>query len=317
MTLQLFILHYQLSIILPTHIHIFRNTQYPNIIDIEMENIDLLRKYDAIECHIVAYPYHREVSADDIEIHPFEEYVEDILVNHKSAYEAITQGGAKRFGFLLGMITTLVAFLFRKEGFLSAEVIASIIGAYIAGKELWADVESYLIRFSKDRKLRYFEGYYTYTLEKNTTLTQYSAFAKQQRYKKDNLLASQMDFIEQSNSKTVRLYYEKESLAKTQASAHITSIHLNPDIIEKWESGGYLIGVKLSLNQKKWGIWYNHELFQSLTINGIGCLDTQSKWHENAISFRKVSIWGKWKYFKQSGVRPNQQLISYSELHSE
>lgn len=307
------IIHYSL----PTHIHIFRNTLYPNIIDIEMENIDLLRKYDAIECHIVAYPYHREVSADDIEIHPFEEYVEDILVNHKSAYEAIAQGGAKRFGFLLGIITTLVAFLFRKEGFLSAEVIASIIGAYIAGKELWTDVESYLIRLSKDRKLRYFEGYYNYTLEKNTTLSQYSAFAKQQRYKKDNLLATQMDFIEQSNSKTVRLYYEKATLLKTQTNAHIASLHLHPDSIEKWESGGYLIGVKLSLNQKKWGVWNNYELFQSLTDRGIGCLDLNSLWHENAVSFRKVRLWGKWKYFINSGVNEKQELIRRSELPSE
>lgn len=294
------------------YIHIIRNTQYPNIIDIEMQHFGALKEYDAIECHIVAYPYHREISADDIGIHPFEEYVEDILDKHKSAYTAIAKNGNKRMGLTLALIVGFVGFFFRKDAFISAEVIASIIGAYIAGKELWADLENYLLRGSNERKVRYFDGYYSYTIEKNTTLTQYAAFAKRQRYQKENLLATKMDFIEQSNSKTVRLYYEQSELKKVGEVAHIVSIHIQPEVLSKWESAGYLIGVKLSLNRKKWGIWHNKELFQSLSPDSMGCLDKASVWQKDAVAYRHVKVWGSLKYFQNDGILANEKLIVVS-----
>lgn len=295
-----------------TLILVIPNKKYSNIIDIEWQNISELKKYDEIECHFVIYPYDREITADEIEIHPFEEYVEDILGHHKSVYEPINENLNKRFGLFLVLIAAILVAIFRPEDFLSIEVIVSIIGAYVAGKELWGDIEKYLIQFTKKSKFRYLENYYSYQLEGNTTLTQYSAFAKKQRYDKLALLPQKMEFIAQSNSKTIRLCFEGAAFTQKEENMHLFSLHLKEKWREKFEEEGYLLGVKISLNRKKMGIWSNKEYFQSLHSNEQGCLNEKSEWKKDATFFRQTFSVGKWKFFWKSGEIEKLQILKRS-----
>lgn len=292
-----------------TFIEIIQNEEYSNIIDIECKNIANWRKYEIIECHFVIYPYNREVQADAMEIHPFEEYVEDILGKHKSVYEPIIENLNKRFGLFLVAIAVILVAIFHPEDFLSLEVIVSIIGAYVAGKELWVDIERYLVQFTKNARFRYLENYYSYELEGNTTLMQYAVFAKKQRYDKLALLPQKMDFIAQSNSKTLRLYFEGNTFAEKEQNMHLFSLHLATEWKEKIENEGYLFGFKLSLNRKRMGIWRNREYFQSLHKDECGCLNEKGDWKKGKLFFRDTFSLGKWKFFWKSGIQEQEPIL--------
>lgn len=114
---------------------------------------------------------------------------------------------------------------------------------------------------------------YAFELEKHTTLTHYSSFAKQQRYGKPTLLPEKIDFIEQSNSQTVRMCFNMTDIpASAGACGHVFSIHIDPAVLSEFEQKGFLFGVKLSLNRKQWGLRVCYELFQSLHKHTHGAL---------------------------------------------
>lgn len=292
-------------------IRIVCDSNYPSILDIELSDAELWAKYDSFEFHWVIYPYSRKISANDLEIHPFEEYVKDILGHRKSAYIPLSASNHKRFGLFLGIFAALIVGYFHPEDFVSMEGIVSFFGAYIAGKELWADFEKYLIRFTRNRRLRYLEPYYSYELDKNTTLTQYSAFARTHRYEKSTLNPVQIDYIEQSNSKTVRLKYDSPGAEALGAKKgiHLLSLHIHPSKTSYFHQEGYLLGVKISLNKRK-GLWIkNTELYQSISKTTLGALDTHGQWKPEMFAKRISFCSGRWKYTQAKGEMIAGSLI--------
>ena len=294
-----------------TKIQLVTNPDFPHILEVELLNYADWKKYDSLEFHWVVYPYSREVSANDLSFHPFEEYVKDILDNHKSAYSPIYPSNHKRFGLFLGLIAALVVSIFHPQDFVSMEGLVSFFGAYIAGKELWTDFEKYLVRFTKKSKLKFLEPYYSYQLEKNSTLAQYSAFAKKHRYEKSALTPEKMDYIEQSNSKTVRLQYD--SLVSDpevhQEALHLLSLHIDSAKLEAMKKDGYLFGVKVSLNKRKGFFSKNTELYQSLNNGENGALDLAGKWIPNVLAKRITYTFGRWKYYQETGKMVKGTLI--------
>lgn len=297
------------------NIRIIPNKNHPQILDIELESFEEWKKYDSLEFHWVVYPYSREVAANHLEFHPFEEYVKDILDNQKSAYTRIQPSAPKRFGIFLGLVAALIVGYFHPEDFMSMEGIVSFFGAYIAGKELWADFDRYLVGFTRNFKLRYIEPYYSFRLEKNTTLAQYSAFAKKHRYEKKNITPEWMDYIEQSNSKTVRLKYESlNTIDNTpRESLHLLSLHIEPSKIEAMLKEGYLLGVKISLNKRKGFLMKNTELYQSLSKKENGALNLKGEWMPGMFAKRITFTGGRWKFFKDYGKMIEGKIIVFGE----
>ncbi|GAK57481.1 hypothetical protein U27_04448 [Candidatus Vecturithrix granuli] len=289
-----------------------KNQELTNIYDVEMRHLDVLRQYETIECHSVVYPYSRKVCANHLAFFPFEEYVKDILTQQKSAYVTIARNVHKGFGVALGLMILVLFLLYKPEDLLSVGSIVSIVGAYIMGKELWDDLERFLITLSKTWRIRYQEPYYAFQLEKHTTLTHYSSFAKQHRYGKPSLLAEKMDFIEQSNSQTVRLCFHHADLpASNENSGHIFSMHVDPSVLSDFEQEGFLFGVKLSLNRRRWGgLRQCTELFQSIHKGAYGALDDRGIWVENAVFYRKTLVYGRVKLFLTSGLMPQTKIIA-------
>lgn len=291
-------------------VRIKKNDNIPNIYDVELRHAEYLRKFDSVECHIVLYPYSRKICSDTIKFYPYEEYVKDILTHQKSAYIQLKSQFDKMFGISLGLLITLIFFIFKPVDLFSVESIVSVLGAYFFGKELWGEIERILIDISKTWGIRYLENYYAYQLEKHTTLTHYSYFAKKHRYGTASLLPEKIDFIEKSNSQTVRMYFNmKELYLFQETSSHILSIHVEPELVGEFENEGFLFGVKLSFNKRFLGWVKSLELFQSLHKYAKGCLDHTGNWVEGGVFYRKTLTLGRIKMFLKHGLVQHQSII--------
>ncbi len=291
-------------------IRLRKNQELTNVYDIEMRHIDYLKNYDSVECHVVIYPYSRKICSKNIVFCPFEEYVKDILTHQKSAYMKLTSYLNKMFALFLGFMITIIFLKFKPDDLFSVESIVSIFGAYFIGKEVWDDIEKLLINLSKTWSLRYQTSYYLYQLEKHTTLSHYSHFAKKQRYGKTPLLPEKIDFIEQSNSQTIRMYFNMKDIQPVDGfSGHLFSIHVDPQLVLDFEEDGCMFGVKLSFNKHSFGLVKHFELFQSLHNNSKGCVDEHGQWIENTVFYRTTFTMGRLKLFLKHGLLYQQTII--------
>lgn len=133
----------------------------------------------------------------------------------------------------------------------SLQSIAAILGAYFIGKDLWNDIEAALVNISKYWRLRYQTGYYAYRVERNTTLTNYSALAREQRYGKASIVPAQMEFIANANSKTVRMKFSQSDLRAFQENvAHILAIRLEPQLADEFAWAGSMFSAKITFNER-------------------------------------------------------------------
>jgi len=287
-----------------------RNREFNNIIDVELNHLDELGDFDSIECHIDVYPHSRRITSKHITFYPFEEYVRDISSHQRSEYTKIERSSGNIFGLLLGILIVFLVWLFNPEGLFAVESIVSIIGAYLIGKQVWDDIENLLIKATKKKSIRYQESFYRYQLERDTTLTMYSCFAKKHRYDKASLLPGKIDFVRKSNSQSMRMYFIlDDQLTLKDTTAHIFSIHIDPSVMEDFEKHGFLFGAKLSFNTIHKGIMESYEMFHSLNKGEKGCLDDHGEWIENATFFRRTSRFYRLKYYKEKGVVKDRTII--------
>ncbi|MBN1149688.1 hypothetical protein JXA84_00520 [candidate division WOR-3 bacterium] len=278
--------------------------------EILIDKIEDMKKLSSVECHLVLYPFSREISSKDFVFSPYEEYVNDILAKQRSAYGEITERFGNFFGLILGLLIVLFFALFKPEDLLSIESLVSVIGSYLIGKEIWDDIENIIINLTKKSKIRMVENYYRFQLEKHSTLTLYSVWAKKRRYGRETLIPDKMDFIHHSNSQTLRLFFEKSEIKKIPgSSALIVNITLDEEKVEKFIFDESLLGVKLSLNKKFLFFKRSFELFQSLEGGKKGCLDEKGVWHENSLFQRKTFSFWKIKGFISKRIVENFSLV--------
>lgn len=108
-----------------------------------------------------------------------------------------------------------------------------------------------MVNLSKNWRLRYQTDYYACQIEKNTTLANYSALAREQRYGKASLLPERMEFISNANSKTARLKFSKNDLRAFQNGvAHILGVRFDAARAAEFENAGYMFSVKVGLNRR-------------------------------------------------------------------
>lgn len=280
-----------------------------NIFDIELEHPKSFAHLDALEVHIILYPYSREINSKHIVFNPFEEYAEDVLSGNHSAYSLIERSFAKYFGILLGGCIAGFFAYFKPEDLLSVESVVGIFAAYAIGKEMWADFERALYKLTKSKRLRYQESYYKYELEKTTTLTNYSQIAKKIRYGKSSPLPEKMHFMQLSNSQTVRLYFNPKEWDGFESDIHLLSVRIDKDKVQELHKHGFLLGVKVSLNKKRFFIKKSLEYFQSIHRGELGCLDEEQNWVRNAVHTKTVFSLGKFKYYAKRKTQENHKIL--------
>jgi len=292
-------------------IYFRKNKKYKNIYDILLTNNEQIRKLDSFEAHFVLYPFDRKISSEEFKFNPFEEYVKDIISEHRSVYVPIADNSKRMFGFFLGLIITIAFAVFRPEILISVESIVSIFAAYTFGKEFWDDLQKGLVRMSKNWKFSYIENYYLYNIERKTTLTKYSNLARKMRLDFTAVLPSKFDFIWQSNSQTLRLkFYASDFENIPKDRTHLFSIQIKDDaMVQDFEQSGFLFGIKLSFNKFALGFKKSYEVFQSLKSSEFGCLSNENEWINDAVFFRKTISFKRLKYFKQKGLLANKKII--------
>lgn len=281
----------------------------PHLFDVELTHLERLAGLESLECHLVLYPYSRRISSEDLVFSPFEEYVEDIVTRHRSVYAPVNRHADILFGLGLGLLIALIFAVCKPADLFSVQSVVAVIGAYAVGKELWDDVEKMIISLTRDWRVRYQEAYYRYQLERGTTLTRFAALARKQRYGRASALPELMDFIQQCNSQTARLWFRAEDLRVAEEAAHILSIHVEPELLDDFLGCGYLFGVKLAFNRRRWFWTRGLEVFQSLHRTGRGCLDDQGRWVEGAAFYRHMTSLGRIRFFRRSGLWPGQCVI--------
>ncbi|MDZ4705495.1 MAG: hypothetical protein SH848_16340 [Saprospiraceae bacterium] len=291
-------------------IQISKNEAFPHIFDVELNGMGRIEGFDSIECHVVAYPYSRQVEAKHIAFRPFEEYVEDIAGQQRSSYARIGEPFRNVFGILLGSAILLIFACFKPEELFSVESIISVFGAYTIGKEIWGDLENWLIKITNNRKLRFQPRYYLYKLERHTTVTRYTRLARRHRYGMAMILPDKMDFIQQSNSQTIRMYFNHDDYAGlAEHKVHILSIHIDPESLAVFEETAYLLGFKVSLNRRKGWFVQSVELFQSFDGASRGCLDLNEIWVPEAVLCRRTLSMGRFKWYQAQFLLPGLDLI--------
>lgn len=295
-------------------VRLVQNRKLPHVYDLELGNLPELRKFESVECHVVVYPYSREISSRDITFSPYEEYVTDVLSNNRSAYVKTGTILDKCFGVLLGLTVVLVHLLLNRDKdpmeLFTVEPLIAIFGAYVIGKELWSDLDRFLINLTKHWRLRYVADYYNYLLERGTTLANYSGLAKRHRYGRASMLPETMEFIPQSNSQTVRMRFSRETVSAVKDdTAQILAIHVEEDLNDAFLSRGFMLGIKLTVNTKSCGGRKAYEIFQSVSNGEIGCLDHEGTWFDGQAYCRHCRIWGRLKYFARTGLLPKINLL--------
>lgn len=291
-------------------IRLRQNPDLPNIYDVELANIPALRAYDSVEVHVVLYPFSRHITADAYRLNPFEEYAEDISTRRRSLYTRVPRPASSLFGILLGIFIICVFLLVKPSEVASLQSIVAILGAYFIGKDLWRDLEALFVNLSKNWRVRYQSDYYAYQVEKNTTLTNYSALAREQRYGKASLLPERMEFISNSNSKTARLKFARADLRVFQHDvAHILAMRFDPSVAEELENAGYMFSVKISLNRRVFLLRRAQEFFQSLNASQRGCLNFHNEWLPDAALARDAYFLGNLRFLVAQRLVPALEIL--------
>jgi hypothetical protein len=288
-----------------------QNPELPNIYDVELENVPALRAYESVEVHLVLYPFSRQITADTYRFNPFEEYADDISTRRRSLYSRVPRPANSLFGIFLGIVIILFFLAIKPSEVASLQSFVAILGAYFIGKDLWQDIEALFVTISKNWRVRYQTAYYAYQLEKNTTPTNYSALAREQRYGKASLLPERMEFIPNANSKTVRLKFSRNDLRGFhQDTAHLLAIRLDPALVSEFENARYMFSIKVSLNERALIFRRAHEFFQSLNAGSRGCLNFHNEWTPDTALARDAIFLGNVRYLAAQRLVPAVEIIS-------
>ena len=293
-------------------VKLIQNDKFPYIYDLELDSPNKLFGFDSFELHVVLYPYSRKISSKSFVISPFEEYMHDAVGSYRSVYEKIEQIANNIFGISLGLLIACIFLWLKPSDLFSVQSIISVAGSYFIGKDIWDDIERFLVNATKDWKLKYQLSYYFYRLAKNTTLSLYSKLARQRRYGIKSLSPSEIDFVESSNSQTVRMLFRREDfVSHKENSAHILSIRLDPNLLSEFAESGFMLGIKMSFNRRFAFFHLSQEIFQSLERESLGCLDSSGSWSENNIFFRNNIAFSNLKYQASSGLLKDSTLIEF------
>ena len=243
---------------------------------------------------------------------PYEEYVRDIEVGRRSTFEKIDPFADKFFGVLLGILIALLFWVVKREDLLSVQSLAAILGAYALGKEMWLDLDNFLVNTSKKWDFRWREAQYFYAKEDFGTIQRFWRLARTRRNGQPFILPEFLDFMTHSNSKTVELSFDKASLSryKTGTEIQFGSVVFKPESEPDLKAEGAMFGFKFSLRQRFWIGDLTYEVFQAVEKNQTGTVDSQGNWHFDSVVYRKVWNFGRFRFYLSKDLIKDFKLIS-------
>ncbi|MDX1918371.1 MAG: hypothetical protein SFT81_04445 [Candidatus Caenarcaniphilales bacterium] len=268
-----------------------RRTETPHIFDTDLADLDQFKHYDALELHLIIYPFSQDLSPSDLVSSPYAEYSQEITSNHNSLYERVGDLPNTIFGLLLGLTLAFIFFQFNRDDLLTIESVVSIMAAYFIGKDLWDDLAKFLVGFTQSWSLSFQPPFYFYQLVKNPTLIGYAKLARQHRYGRESLFPERFDLIEHANSQVLRLYFTHRELKESDGDhANILTFSIKPDKLLSFREAGFMFGMKLKLVRRFLWLEWCEEWSQSLRKYELGCLE-KGDWHkESALRVQSLRL---------------------------
>lgn len=270
-------------------------TKWKNIITLEADEkykhvyhayLDLRQveeRFDRVHLSMFIYPYSRRVNANNFRIMPYEEYINDLASGRRTAYRLISRIEANSFGLILGVLIFLVFFHWKPVDLFSVQSVVSIGAAYVLGKEMWVDIDSWLINFTAGWRMKWKQWEYFYEQEVQGTIEEMWLRAREKRYETKFLIAEKMDFVGQSNSKLIEVGLPVSTGEKDRY--HVLTLDFNqncyPDVVRK----GFMLGVKLGLEKNYGGLIVKREFFQGQDNGEVGAM-VGGKWRKGACLVR-------------------------------
>lgn len=256
-------------------------------------SFDLLLEHKAKssnkDIHLTAfvYPFNKDISSDDYQIVPFEEYSDDVSKGKKSSYKPVPQFRGELFGLFLGALIALIFALINARELFTVESTVSIIGTYLVGKELWNDLDNFLSNLTANWRVKWYDEDYPLQRENFGTIQKFYDTAREERYQQLTIYPRMLDFTTHSNSKTIDAYYPKADLSnKATGNPRICSIKFNTKKLKY----NFMLGIKIRLTTKILFLNINDEYFQASKGKEIGTLDSGGTWKKALLHKRTVNI---------------------------
>ncbi|MBN1374336.1 hypothetical protein JW962_03340 [Candidatus Dojkabacteria bacterium] len=256
------------------------NKKYPNILDITFDTKHFPVQGSQTAILISFYPYSRILDANSFSLYPYEEYVKDIGSHKQTSYLKDPRTEKNLFGLTLGGLIVMIFALIDTSLLISVEALVSVLGVYTIGKEIWDDLDQFLINKSENLPIQWIAKPYAYIRRSFGIMQQFFKSARNKRYGKDKFLANKFDFFEHSNSKTVDLLFKTSSLIDLKSPIGLLSVHLNKEAITSITQG-YMLTVRLSEIKRFGPFSIIKQIHQAKDSNEIGCVDSDGNWIKN------------------------------------
>jgi len=167
------------------------------------------------------------------------------------------------------------------------------------------------VKITKNWPIRWKDGEYYYSKQDFGTIQKFWREGRNERYKISMVLPTKMDFISQSNTKTVEISYKQEDLNLVEGdSTRVASINF-PKKTSSNLTNNFLFTTKLTLVKKGFFINFTTEYFQALKSGKIGSLDPQNNWQNNILLVKKVINIGQIKIYLEAKILKNVKIINY------
>jgi len=271
-----------------------------NLIDVGLSDLKFIKDINSLAVTTMFYPVSRDITSDDFTLLPYQEYTDEISEGGRTTYEVIHDFSGKLFGIFLASIIFII-FQLNQDQVFSIEAAVGIIGAYIAGKELWSDLNIWLQKISKNWKFSWKDKEFYYQKVDFGSIQNYTRYIRNTRYGSNFILPTKLDFINQSSSKILELKYSQKELdLMSKDYTHLVSLEYPAKFGKEFTKNEYLLAIKLSLIKNVFGIEIISEYFQSKYENSTGCLDFNGNWLENKTMLRKAVKIGNLKIYLEN-----------------
>jgi hypothetical protein len=264
-------------------------------------------KIHHLEISLVVYPYTDEVDADQFKISPYEEYVADVELDKRSTYLPIVSQSDKFFGLALGFVIAATFYILKVEDLFSVQSIVSVLGAYAIGKELWSDIDAGLVAVTKDRFFRWLPQEYFYQRQDFGILQRFTQLARIKRFGAITTLASKLDFVTHSHSKTVELFFNKVDVHHVEEEVvRLGTLEFSEQQNVKKIQHTCMVGIKVKVVRVFGPLSYAKEYYQALDQGEVGVVDDQEHWQQNKTLQRSFFGIGKIGHYSRHRLTTTQ-----------
>lgn len=256
-------------------------------------------KFNQLEIIYFLYPYHKELSADSFKLLPYEEYIKDLSIGNRSSYFLLDNSSSRIFGILVSLFIFVAFALFRPSELFSLQSVVALLGAYLTSREMWIDIDNFLVRISNNWLFSWRPTQFFYERENFGTIQRFWKIARKQRTGSETILASKMDFNSHSNSKTLELLFTNTDL---KTAKHKKVIFSTINFTDKkqnkiWNHSAFMFGCKMSLIKKWLLMSFVTEYFQAIEGTKCGATDYQGNWKEGKFLIRNSILLGRLKIY--------------------